>query len=167
MGALAVQLSDKQRLLVHNLIVRGMPPELAGEAAGYHPKSVYTALRVPALAAAVAEGIHLEIAVASAGAIHVAKTLLHDSAVSPRVRADIAFKILDRAGYVVPSNKQKAPDKALSEMTQAELLAFIDRNQAAIDKAEGELAAAAKDVSAPAIAPHQHVVDAKPLNYLD
>lgn len=165
--AVSAGLSDQQAELVRNLVVLGLPPELAGERSGYHSKSVYRTLRIPAVAAAVAEGMQFQIGLISTGALHVAKTLMHDSAVSARVRADIAFKILDRAGYVVPSTKGKAPEKALSEMTQAELLAFIDRNQAAIDKAEGELAAAAKDVSAPAIAPGAKAFDAKPLNYLD
>jgi hypothetical protein len=160
-------LSDQQAELIRNLVVLGLPPELAGERSGYHPKSVYRTLRIPAVAAAVAEGIQFELHTASAGALHVAKVLMHDDKVSPRVRADIAFKILDRAGHVVPSNKGKPPEKALSEMSQAELLAFIERNQAEIDKAEGELAAAAKDVSAPLNAPKQQAFDAKPLNYLD
>lgn len=42
--------------------------------------------------------------------------------------------------------------KALAEMSREELAAFIERNQAEIDKIEGELASRAKDVSARASA---------------
>lgn len=164
MGVVAAAgLSEQQRELVRNLVVLGLPPELAAERSGYNPKSVYRTLRIPAVAQSVAESIQLELHTAAAGALHVAKTLLHDPAVSPRVRADISFKILDRAGYIVPSRKDSAPQKALSEMSQAELLAFIERNQAEIDKAELELAGQAKDITPQHGAPG----DAKPLNFLD
>jgi hypothetical protein len=79
-------------------------------------------------------------------AYRVAKSLLQDEQVNPRVRADLSIKILDRAGHVVPSDRAQAPQKSMSEMSQAELLAF-ERNQVEIDKAEAELAGQAKDVS--------------------
>ena len=52
---------------------------------------------------------------------------------------------LDRAGHIAPTRKESPAQKALSEMSRDELASFIDRNQAEIDKIEGELAA--KDVS--------------------
>lgn len=168
MGDLAVYLTDQQRLLVHLIVHDGKGTQEAGALAGYKSQSVYSAIKRPAVAAAISEAIQLDLAVVGAPmAYRVAKSLLADEMVSARVRADLSMKILDRAGHVVPTTRQKAADKPLSEMSQAELLAFIDRNQAAIDKAEGELAAAAKDVSAPAIAPTHQALDAKPLNYLD
>jgi len=164
MGVVAATgLSEQQRELVRNLVVLGLPPELAAERAGYNSKSVYRTLRIPAVAASVAESMQLELQTAATGALFVAKVLLHDDKVSPRVRADVAFKILDRAGYIVPSRKDSAPQKALSEMSQAELLAFIERNQAEIDKAELELAGQARDITPQHAAP----TDAKPLNFLD
>jgi hypothetical protein len=63
------------------------------------------------------------------------------------VRADLSIKILDRAGHIAPTRKESPAQKALSEMSRDELASFIDRNQAEIDKIEGELAARAKDVS--------------------
>lgn len=168
MRELAVQLTDQQADFVRFIVSGGRSPEEAGSLCGYHPKSVYRVLKMPAVAHAIHEAIaHDIIAVGAPAAYRVAKHLMLDPNVSARVRADISFKILDRAGYIVPSNRQRAPDKALSEMTQAELLAFIERNQAEIDKAEGELAAAAKDVSAPVSAPKAQAIDAKSLNYLD
>lgn len=167
MRELSISLTSNQAELVKYLI-RGRGLEEAGRLAGYADTAVYRAIKSPAVAAAIHEALTHDIMTLGApAAYHVAKTLMMNESVSPRVRADISFKILDRAGFIVPSSKQRAPDKALSEMTQSELLAFIERNQAEIDKAEGELAAAAKDVSAPANAPKHQAFDAKPLNYLD
>ena len=161
--AVSAGLSDQQAELIHNLVVKGLPVELAAVESGYNAKSVYRTLRIPAVAAAIAERIKFEFNSSAAGALHVAKTIMHDPKASERVRADIAFKILDRAGHGIPSKKDNSPQKALSEMTQGELLAFIEANQAAIDKATDELAGKAKDITrhnAPAL-------DVKALNYLD
>jgi HPt (histidine-containing phosphotransfer) domain-containing protein len=58
------------------------------------------------------------------------------------------MKVLDRAGHIAPTRKDLAPrQKALSEMSRDELAAFIEQNQAEIDKVEGELASRATDVS--------------------
>jgi hypothetical protein len=157
-------LTDQQRLLVHLLINRGKGTEEAGELAGYAKGSVYSALKRPAVAAAIAEAIQLDLATVGAPlAYRVAKNILKDDAVSARVRADLSMKILDRAGHIVPSRKDSGPQKALSEMNQAELLAFIETNQAAIDRAELELAGQARDIT-----PHHPApIDAKALNFLD
>ena len=66
---------------------------------------------------------------------------------SARVRADLAIKVLDRAGHIAPTRKETPAQKALSEMSREELAAFIDRNEKEIDRIEGELGARAKDVS--------------------
>lgn len=162
--AVSAGLSDQQRVLVHLIVHDGKGTQEAGELAGYKSNSVYSALKRPAVAAAINEAITLDLAAVGAPmAYRVAKSLLQDSNVSARVRADLAFKFLDRAGHIVPSRKDNSPQKALSEMTQGELLAFIEANQAAIDKATDELAGKAKDITrhnAPAI-------DAKALNYLE
>ncbi|WLB24002.1 hypothetical protein [Bradyrhizobium japonicum] len=58
------------------------------------------------------------------------------------------MKVLDRAGHLTPTRKDLAPQrKSLSEMSRDELAAFIEANQAQIDKVEAELAARATDVS--------------------
>lgn len=88
-----------------------------------------------------------------------------------RVRADIGVKLLSLAGHIAPRTRDNGPEKAISEMTQAELLEYIDRNQTAIDKAEAELMSKAKDVS-PGVGvtvdvPTQGAKPAKLMDYLD
>lgn len=145
----AYDLSEQQRTLVRLIVNEGKRPEEAAELAGYHPKSVYKTMRLPAVAAAISESIHLDLAVVGAPlAYRVAKSLLQDASVSARVRADLSIKVLDRAGHIAPTRKDTSSlQKALSEMSRDELAAFIERNQAEIDKVEGELASRAKDVS--------------------
>jgi HPt (histidine-containing phosphotransfer) domain-containing protein len=141
-------LPEQQRELVRCLVSEGRPPEEAAKLAGYHPKSVYRTLRLPAVAAAISESIQLDLtAIGAPLAYRVAKSLLQDEQVSARVRADLSIKILDRAGHIAPTRKESPAQKALSEMSRDELASFIDRNQAEIDKIEGELAARATDVS--------------------
>jgi phage terminase small subunit len=146
--AITASLTEQQRELVRYIIVEGKLPEEAAQLAGYHPKSAYRTLRLPAVAAAISENIQLDLAAVGAPlAYRVAKSLLKDEAVSARVRADLAVKVLDRAGHIAPTRKETAAQKALSEMSRDELAEFIDRNQTEIDKIESELAARAKDVS--------------------
>jgi phage terminase small subunit len=149
MRALAVSgLTEQQRELVRCIVVEGWPPEEAAKLAGYHPKSVYRTMRNPAVAAAIAETIQLDLATVGAPlAYRVAKSLLQDEKVSARVRADLSIKVLDRAGHTTPTRKDGSREKALNEMTRDELAAFIEKNQAEIDKIEGELASRATDVS--------------------
>lgn len=162
--AVSSGLTDQQKLLVHLIVYDGKGTQEAGILAGYKSGSVYSALKRPAVAAAISEAIQLDLAaVAAPMAYRVAKSLLGDKGVSPRVRADLSLKILDRAGHIVPTRKDSGPQKALSEMSQAELLAFIDTNQAAIDRAEAELAGQAVDITPQ----HDAPLDAKPLNYMD
>ncbi|UQD69345.1 hypothetical protein JEY40_25370 [Bradyrhizobium japonicum] len=145
----AYDLSEQQRTLVRLIVNEGKRPEEAAELAGYHPKSVYKTMRLPAVASAIAESIQLDLAVVGAPlAYRVAKSLLQDESVSARVRADLSIKVLDRAGHIAPTRKDTlSQQKALSEMSRDELAAFIERNQAEIDKVEVELASRAKDVS--------------------
>lgn len=145
----ALNLTEQQRELVRFIVVENKPPQEAAELAGYHPKSAYRTLRLPAVAAAITEAIQLDLATVGAPlAYRVAKSLLGNEEVSARVRADLSVKVLDRAGHIAPTKKDVASQhKALSEMSREELAAFIDRNQAEIDKIEGELASRAKDVS--------------------
>jgi phage terminase small subunit len=144
----ASALTEQQRDLVKYLVVEGKPPEEAAQLAGYHPKSVYRTLRTPAVAAAIGEMIQLDlVSVGARLAYRVAKSLLMDEKVSARVRADLSVKILDRAGHIAPTRKDQAPQMALSEMSRDELAAFIEHNQAEINKIEEELAARATDVS--------------------
>jgi hypothetical protein len=59
-----------------------------------------------------------------------------------RVRVDAAKTLLDRAGYQAPKQHEVGKEKAVEEMSTAELHAFIDRTEA-------ELASRATDVSVP------------------
>lgn len=94
--------------------------------------------------------------------MRVLKTLRDDKNTPARTRADIGLKLMAMAGHGV--TERKADDsKQLSEMSSSELLAFVERNQAEIDRLEAELAARAKEVSAPIA----HQLVAKPLNYLE
>ncbi|MBO4228027.1 hypothetical protein [Bradyrhizobium neotropicale] len=165
-GELTATLTEQQRLLVHLIVHDGKGTQEAGALAGYKSNSVYSALKRPAVAAAISEAIQLDLAAVGAPlAYRVAKSLLQDKSVSPRVRADLSMKVLDRAGHIVPTRKGAADSlqKPLSEMSRDELAAFIDRNQAEIDKAEAEAASRARDVS-----PQQSpTVDAKSLSFLD
>ncbi len=83
------------------------------------------------------------------------------------VRADLAIKAMRLAGHVQPTNRDQVAEKAPSEMTRDEMLAWIDRNQAEIDKAEAELARRAKDVSDHISDQEQAVIAPKPLQFLD
>ena len=84
MSALAAtMLTEQQRELVRYLVGEGKPPEEAAKLAGYHPKSAYQTLRLPAVAAAISETIQLDLASVGAPlAYRVAKTLLQDESVS-------------------------------------------------------------------------------------
>jgi hypothetical protein len=146
----ASDLTEQQRELVRYIVVQGKSLEEAANLAGYHPKSVYRTLRLPAVAAAVSESIQLDLAAVGAPlAYRVAKSLLQDEKVSARVRADLSIKVLDRAGHITPTRRDLVPQqKALSEMSRDELAAFIERNQAEIDRIEAESASRARDISA-------------------
>lgn len=69
--------------------------------------------------------------------------LLQDTATSDKIRADIAFKILDRAGHIAPRARAAGDgaDKTLGEMSLDELKATQDRLQS-------EILARAKPVNA-------------------
>lgn len=164
----ALQLTDQQTELVRLIAREGVEIKEAGRRAGYSSSSVYSVIKRPAVVFAIHEAIQSDlISVAAPLAFRVAKSLLADEQVSARVRADIAFKFMDRAGHITPSNKAKPAQKALSEMTREEMLEFIDRNQAEIDKIESELAERATVVSSPDKPPMPATIDAKPLSFLD
>ena len=87
MSAKAISgLTQQQRELVSNIVVGGKPIEEAAALAGYHPRSVYRTIRLPAVAAAISESIQLDLQTTMAPlAYRVAKTLLQDEQVSARV----------------------------------------------------------------------------------
>jgi hypothetical protein len=120
-----------------------------------------------ALHAAIQESLKTDVPVS----LGVLKKIRDDDAAPARVRADIGLQLMKLAGHVAPTTRDDKPQKALSDMTQAELLEHIDRNQAAIEKAEAELMAKAKDItpgdSVQHSVPKDQGAHVKPLNYLD
>lgn len=163
-----MQLSDRQAELVRLITSEGLDPGEAGRRAGFASNSIRVILRKPAVALAIHEALQYELRTVLAPlAFKVASSILKNPKASERVRADIAFKYMDRAGFITPTARDQAPQKALSEMSRDELLQFIDRNQAAIDKVEQELAERATEVSAPRSTPDPQVIDANPLSFLD
>lgn len=116
----------------------------------------------------IASAIHLEIqrllALNDAPlARRVLLKILADDAAPPRTRADIGIKLLSMAGHGVRDGDKREHDKPLSDMSPDELRQLIDRNQSEIERIERDLAARAKDVSAPM----PETIDAKPLSYMD
>ena len=163
-------LSDRQATFVA-AIIEGLSATAAAERAGYagpHHVVGWRLLRMPQVAAAVHGEIQRQLTTEDAPAsLRVLRRIRDDETAPVRVRADIGLKLLQLAGHVAPSDRNEAPGKQLQEMSAEELLAYIDRNQAEIDRLEAELMSRAKDVSAPVSDPIEQVVDAKTLNYLD
>lgn len=121
--------------------------------------------------AALHEVVQQSIKSDAAVNLQVLRRIRDDDKAPARVRADIGLQLMKLAGHVAPTTRDDKPQKALSDMTQAELLEHIERNQAAIEKAEAELMAKAKDVTPAGNVPHSVSKDqgaqGKPLNYLD
>lgn len=161
-------LDDRHKAFIEFVIRDGLDTAVASERAGFHPQYGYTILKKPAVVATIHQMIQTDlVTVAAPAAFRVAKSLMLDEKVSPRVRADISFKFMDRAGHITPASKEGKQQKALSEMTRDEMLHFIETNQAQIDRIEAELAERATDVSAPRNAPDPALIDAKALSFLD
>ncbi len=166
------ELPPMQAAFVQHLL-KGESRSRAAELAGYtdYVQSGTKLLNSPAVIAAMHAGIQTQIQADAAVNLKVLHDIRDDKNAPARVRADIGVKLLGLAGHIQPRGKNDGPQKAISEMSQAELLSYIDENQAAIDKAEAELMAKAKDVSpgagVTADVPKQGAQDAKGLDYLD
>lgn len=163
-------LNEKQTAFVVNL--RQMSASDAAAAAGYEGKVAHVyLLSIPAVLQAIHADVQRNLQADIWANIRVLRKLRDDVGVSAKVRADVAVKLTNLAGHVVPTHRDEKPSKALSDMTQAELLEHIERNQAAIEKAEAELMAKAKDITPGASVPDSvsktQATPAKPLNYLD
>lgn len=145
----------------------GEPPQHAAEAAGYAPMYAYQLLTLPHIVAALHVEIQRRLQYEAAASLKVLVDLRDDKKTPNGIRADIGLQLMKMAGHVVPSNKQDGPAKQLSEMTREEMIAYIDRNQAEIDKAVAELAERAKPVNAQGSAQEPAHLEAKPLTFLD
>lgn len=164
-------LDDRQREFVRGIVRDGYSPGEAATRAGFAgegSKVAYELMLVPSIRSAIHLGVQRAIQDDAVISLRVLRDLQKDTATPARVRADIGIKMLALAGHVAPTTRSDgSPEKALSDMSPDELHAYIGRNQKEIERLESELAARAKDVSAPHSAPSPHTIDAKPLNYLD
>lgn len=158
-------LSEKQRqFLIY--VLEGEPPGRASELAGFAGNSWLYLMRVPAVTAALHEAVQHSLQGDSAINLKVLRKIRDNEKAPAGVRADIALKLLRLAGHVEPTKQDDGPQKQLSEMSGDELRTFIERNQAEIDRLEGELAARAQEVSAPASDPIESDSGTKSLDYL-
>ncbi len=131
------------------LVAAGLDPKLAYAQSGYSgseldaQKNALRLLRQPNVAAALHSEIARHLATDAALARRVAVEILQDQTVSPKVRADLAVKMLRLAGHVEPraALADNGPVKTLSEMSTEEL-----RARAA--QLEDEIAARAKPIRA-------------------
>ena len=87
---------------------RRKTPQEAGKLAGYHPKSVYRILRLPAVAAAISETIQLDlVSIGAPMAYRVAKTLFQDVSVSARVTSRLVTRCTDATRALASSRREK------------------------------------------------------------
>jgi len=140
----ARKLTDLQQRFVDR-ILEGNPVLRAAELAGVGSPHAhaYRLAALPEVQRAIAEGLSRRLITEGAPlAYSVLVKFARDETVSPRVRADSAKTLLDRAGFVPPkaSEPVDASRKDLTEMTPDEL-------RAVIAAAEARLAQEAKDVT--------------------
>lgn len=126
-----IDLTDRQARFVKAYVRNGGRQEDACIEAGYSEVSArqiaYELTRLPhvqeAIKAEQARTIRGELA---SLAVKVVREILTDPLVKPGIRAELAIKVLDRAGHVAPkadTGDNKA--KSLEDMSIAELEAFI------------------------------------------
>lgn len=160
-------LNERQRLFVA-AVVAGRPLDVAALEAGYEEARQGTKqARRPHVLAAIHHGIQRALQTDAAVSLAVLRKIRDDDAAPARVRADIGLKMLQLAGHTVPTAVSGSGDKSLAEMTRDEMVAYIERNQAAIDRAESELAARAKDVSVSNSVSKSTDTASKSLDFLD
>ena len=150
------ELTDRHKEFLRLMLLGGLSPERAGEAAGFGSGGHFSVLRTPAVAAALHEAVQAGLQADAPASLAVLRSIRDDEKAPAGVRSEIALKLLRLAGHVEPTKADSTGDhRALSEMTSEELRQFIERNQVEVDRLEGELAARAKPVSAPVVAPKE------------
>lgn len=127
-------LDDRPLNAVINFL-NGSTKEEACLDAGYAKGSsgmVFRSAKVQAALAAVIDR-HL-VGELAPGAIHVLSRLLYDERVAAGVRSNIAFGLLDRAGFTAKRHEKAGGDaRDPSQLNPAELQAQIDKLQREID----------------------------------
>jgi hypothetical protein len=165
-------LNERQAAFAEH-VIKGCKPSEAARLAGYSHfvQSSTNLLNSPAVLAAIHAGVQRALQAEAAPSLAVLKKIRDDDTAPARVRADIGAKLLAMAGHAPQRNKDGKDDKPISQMTQGELLEFIERNQRAIDDAEQQLANQAKDVTGAVIVqagvPDAATLEPSALNYLD
>lgn len=143
------QLTNQQQTFVE-LLSQGLGKDVAAVGAGYVPGSsaVVLLLQSPHVTRAVERRMRSVLVNDAAPlALRVLQEVAANAEVHPAIRRAAARDLLDRAGYVPPkAASQELADKSIATMSADELAALVN-------KMEGELAARAKDVSAPDGAP--------------
>lgn len=168
MSALVVKgLTESEQRFILN-VVQGCSISVASGLAGFQTEHAgHYALRKPHILKALHAEVQRQLAVDAPLNFGVLKAIRGDTTAPARVRADISLQLMKMAGHVQPTNRDKEPEKAIGDMSREEMIAYIDRNQAEIDKAVDELAARAKDVSATHSAQKDDPPPTKPLDYLE
>jgi phage terminase small subunit len=152
-------LNERQARFVAG-VMRGEKIEDAYENAGYEEKGrnaefgARTLLHRPAIVAAIHSEISRQLTVDARDARRVAVQMMNDPAVSDRVRADLAVKLLRLGGHVEPRSmpEETRHDKPLHEMTTEEL-------RARAEQLEGEIASRARPISAKPVPSEPQVID--------
>ena len=134
--------------------LNGLNKEEACLAAGYAKGSsgmVFRSAKVQSAIGAVID--RFLVGELAPGSIHVLSTLLYDDRVAAGIRKDIAFGLLDRAGF-----SAKRFEKGQGEQQDASTMT-VDQLQASIDKIQQAIDAKMRDVT-PVDAPH----DSQPID---
>ncbi len=141
-------LNEQHALFVQSFVDSG-DAAAAVVAAGYAKSNAKTLAKELLRTPEIARALHIEtLARLSDDAVQarrVARKIMDDESVTPKTRADIAFKLLDRAGFGVPKAAEAPRDAkkiSLHEMTTEELRGVAEH-------LEKELAGRAKPVGAP------------------
>jgi hypothetical protein len=124
----SVALSLQEQLYVERVVETG-DFDLAFTQAGFSQaspqwrKTAATLARKPAVVLAIHKAIARQLVADAATARRVAMQIMTDEGVTPKVRADLAVKILRMGGHVEPKQEQRdtTGDKSLAELSMQEL----------------------------------------------
>lgn len=124
----SVALTLQEQLYVERVVETG-DFDLAYAQSGYSQASPHwrttaaTLARRPAIVLAVHKAVSRQLVGDAAIARRVAMQILTDTEVAPKVRSDLAVKILRLGGHVEPKHEQRdtTSDKSLAELSMAEL----------------------------------------------
>jgi len=161
-------LSERQAAFVSAYLKSGLSGKAALEAGYSNVNDGSRLLRVSHVVAAIHREIQRELVVDAAPlAFRTIHDMMKAKDTPHGIKADLAVKVMKLAGHVQPTNRDQAAEKQPAEMTREEMVAYIERSQAEIDRFEAELAARAKDVSGQGSEPITPLAEPKPLPFLD